>query len=195
MASPPLTASANKTTLPTQDEPLYEIVDGQRVDLPPMSAYATLIASRLHVRLSLYTEEQALGTAVMEMLFILDAARDLRRRPDVAFVSAARWPLNQEVPETGDWEVVPDLAVEVLSPNDVFKDVLAKLREYFQYGVQVVWVVSPEERQVYVYESPTQVRILAATDDLTGDALLPGLRLPLAPLFPRSAAATAAPGT
>ena len=78
-----------------------------------------------------------------EMLFVLDAEHNLRRRPDVAFVSTARWPLDRALPETGDWDVVPDLAVEVISPNDVFKDVLAKVREYFHYGVQVVWVIAP----------------------------------------------------
>src|SRR5438093_426301 len=108
MVSPTLVASENKVALSTQDEPLYEIVHGQRVDLQPMSAYATLIASRLYSRLSLYTEEHALGISVVELLFILDPAHDLRRRPDVAFVSAARWPLNKEFPETGDWEVVPN---------------------------------------------------------------------------------------
>jgi Uma2 family endonuclease len=171
-----------------QDEPLYEIVDGQPVEAPPMSAYATWLASRLHGLLWPYTEEHALGTAVTEMLFILDVQRDLRRRPDVAFVSAARWPLHQELPETGDWNVVPTLAVEVLSPNDVMKDVLAKLREYFQCGVQVVWVVLPEEQQVYVYMSPTQVRILTAGDTLTEEQLLPGFHLPLTRLFQRVAA-------
>ena len=193
MTSPILTASEHAVALPMEDELLYEIVDGQRVDVPPMRAYATWIASRLHGRLSSYTEEHALGTSVMEMLCILDAARDLRRRPDVAFVSAARWPLDMALPETGDWAVVPDLAVEVISPNDVLKDVLAKLREYFQYGVQIVWVVVPEERQVYVYESPTRVRILAADDVLTGADLLPGFRLPVVSLFQRSVATAATP--
>lgn len=175
-----------------QDELLYEIVDGQRVDLPPMSAYATWLASRLHGRLSLYTEEHALGTSVAEMLFILDVQRDLRRRPDVAFVSATRWPLDRALPETGDWAVVPDLVVEVISPHDVFKDVLGKLREYFQYGVQMAWVVAPEEQQVYVYESPTRVHILTVADDLTGGPLLPDFRLPLARLFQRATATIAA---
>jgi Uma2 family endonuclease len=193
MASPILTASENEVTLPAQDEPLYEIVDGQRVDIQPMSAYATWIASRLHGRLWPYAEEHLLGTSVTEMLFILDAERDLRRRPDVAFVSAARWPLDRQLPSTGDWEVVPTLVVEVISSTDVFKDVLAKLREYFHYGVQLVWVISPEELQVYVYDSPTHVHILAASDELTGGEVLPGFRLPLMSLFQRSALTNAAP--
>jgi Uma2 family endonuclease len=126
---------------------------------------------------------------------VLDAEHNLRRRPDVAFVSTARWPLDRALPRTGDWDVVPDLAVEVISPNDVFKDVLAKVREYFHYGVQVVWVVAPEERQVYVYDSPTHVRILAGQDELTGGDLVPGFRLPLVHLFQHAAAPTIAPAS
>lgn len=188
-------ASTSTVALPTQAELLYEIVDGQCVEVPPMSAYATWLASRLHGFLWPYIEEHALGTAVTEMLFILDAARDLRRRPDVAFVSAARWPLHQAFPETGDWAVVPELAVEVLSPNDVVKDVLAKVREYFYYGVQVVWMVSPEEQQIYVYTAPTQVRILSVEDTLTEAQLLPGFRLPLARLFQRAASSQTTPAS
>jgi len=191
MASPLLLTSAHEVALPVQDDALYEVVDGQRVDVLPMSAYATWLASRLHGRLSPYTEGQALGTSVAAMLFILDAQRDLRRRPDVAFVSAERWPLDRALPSTGDWDVVPNLAVEVISPHEVFKDVLAKLREYFHYGVQLVWVIAPEEQQVYVYDSPTHVHILTARDTLTGGEVVPGFAFPLARLFQRSAATQA----
>ena len=195
MASPSLLVSEHETVLAVQDEPLYEIVNGQRVDLPPMSAYATWIASRLHLRLGLYAEDKGLGVSVAEMLFVLDAEHNLRRRPDVAFVSTARWPLDRALPETGDWDVVPDLAVEVISPNDVFKDVLAKVREYFHYGVQVVWVIAPEERQVYVYDAPTHVRILTGQDELTGGEVVPGFRMPLGHLFQHAAAPTIAPAS
>ena len=195
MASPSLLVSEHENVLAVQDEPLYEIVNGQRVDLPPMSAYATWIASRLHSRLGLYAEDKGLGMSVAEMLFVLDAEHNLRRRPDVAFVSTARWPLDRALPETGDWDVVPDLAVEVISPNDVFKDVLAKVREYFHYGVQVVWVIAPEERQVYVYDAPTHVRILTGQDELTGGEVVPGFRLPLGHLFQHAAAPTIAPAS
>src|SRR2546421_8965964 len=110
MASPSLLVSEPETVLAIQHEPLYEIVHGQRVDLPPMSAYATWIASRLHGRLWSYAEDKGLGTSVTEMLFVLDAEHGLHRRPDVAFVSTTRWPLDRALPETGDWDVVPDLA-------------------------------------------------------------------------------------
>jgi Uma2 family endonuclease len=195
MASPSLRIAEHETVLAVQDEPLYEIVNGQRVELPPMSAYATWIASRLHGRLWPYVEDKGLGMSVTEMLFVLDAEHNLRRRPDVAFVATARWPLDRALPETGDWDVVPDLAVEVISPNDVFKDVLAKVREYFHYEVQVVWVIAPEERQVYVYDAPTHVRILTGQDELTGGEVVPGFRMPLVHLFQHAATPTIAPAS
>jgi Uma2 family endonuclease len=175
---------------PRRDEPLYEVVNGKRVELPPMSIFAVLIAGRLHTILDRFVSAHGLGWAVVEALFILDSARDIRRRPDVAFVSRERWPLDRAVPAVGDWEIVPDLAVEVISPNDVAREVLGKMREYFNLGVQQVWLVFPEELQVYVYDSPQQVRIWSAPGELEGGRFLPGLRIKLAELFALTAAGT-----
>ncbi len=165
------------------EEPLYEIVDGQTVELPPMGIYAAYIASCLQGYLFVYAQTNQNGRAVAEGLFILDPQRNLRRRPDVAFVSAAKWPLDRPLPEGGDWELVPDLAVEVVSPNDLFQDVIAKMNEYFQVGVQQVWIVVPSQKQIYVYDSPTVSRILKETDELDGGTLLPGFRVPVAKVF------------
>jgi Uma2 family endonuclease len=186
--------SPSGSLLPPQDEPLYEVVNGVKVELPPMSIYATRVAGKLYSRLDLHTETNRLGTAVMEALFILDPAKNLRRRPDVAFVSAERWPLDRLLPPTGDWEIVPDLAVEVISPNDLIEDIFDKIWEYFRLGVRQVWIVFPVGQQIYVYDSPTTVRILTCTDELDGGALLPGFRIPVASLFqPQPQAAPAGP--
>jgi Uma2 family endonuclease len=173
------------------EEPLYEVVNGQKVELPPMSAYATWITSRLDQRLGHYADTHQLGTVVPEMLFILDPVTDLRRRPDLAFVSAAKWPLDRLLPETGDWQIIPDLAVEVISPHNGFQEVVEKMHEYFRLGVQQVWLVVPASQEIYVYDSPTTLRILNAADELDGGALLPGLRLPVGSLFQRQVPAAA----
>jgi Uma2 family endonuclease len=185
MASPAFLEPQLRPTRPTTDEALYEVVNGQRVELPPMSVYAGWIASRLDQRLGPFVEERALGNVVTEVLFILDPERNLRRRPDVAFVSAERWPLDRPIPAVGDWEVVPDLAVEVVSPNDLFQEVLAKMHEYFENGVRQVWIVVPLRQQIYVFDSPTRVRILGAAEEVDGGSLLPGLHLPVVRLFQR----------
>jgi Uma2 family endonuclease len=166
-----------------KEEPLYEVINGLKVELLTMGAYANWIALRLARLLGAFVDPKALGTVVMEMLFILDSAKNLRRRPDVAFVSAQKWPPDQPPPEAGDWEVIPDLAVEVVSPNDVFQDVLQKMQEYFRLGVGQVWIVIPSNRQIYVYDSPISPRVPSADQELDGGSLLPGLRMPVGSLF------------
>src|SRR5207244_2037726 len=103
---------------------------------------------------------------------------------DVAFVSDERWPRARRVPDDAAWDVVPDLAIEVVSPSNIANEVVAKVGEYFRAGVQRVWVVYPKQPLVYVYESPTAaIRVLRVGDELDGAPLLPGFRLPLATLF------------
>jgi len=171
--------------LPNGDA-FYEVTNGQIVELPSMGAYATWISNRLVRLLSSFVDPAGLGVVVMEVLFILDAVKDIRRRPDVAFVSAQRWPPDQPPPEEGDWAVVPDLAIEVTSPNDALKNVLKKMEEYFQLGVSQVWIVIPSSRQIYIYESPTtSPRVVNADEELDGGTLLPGFRLPVKSIFER----------
>jgi len=181
---PTITAPESQA-LPTRlvDEPLYEVVDGRRVGLPPMGALPTEIASVLLEYLAPFARRSGLGKVVVEMLFVLDRKSGLQRRPDVAFISSARWPLKKPAPDDAAWDVVPDLAIEVLSPTDRAEEAIGKIREYFAAGAQAVWVVYPKERLVYLYESFTSVRILGRADTLDGGPVVPGLLLPLADLF------------
>jgi Uma2 family endonuclease len=114
---------------------------------------------------------------ISETLFVLDRDADLKRRPDVAFVSRTRWPGRPQ--QTEAWDVIPDLAVEVVSPTNTADEVLEKIDEYFRFGVRLVWVIYCEPLQVYVYRSAKDVRVLRPGDDLEGGDVLPGFRLPI----------------
>jgi Uma2 family endonuclease len=168
------------------DDSSYEIVHGERVEIPPMSAYASLIASRLGIELGSVAKTARLGQVAVEVLFHLPLEEDQgrNRKPDVAFVSSERWPLDRPMKYRGNaWDVVPDLAVEVLSPYDLAEDILGKVVEYFRAGVRLVWVVSPALSQVLAWDSPTAVRVLRRADTLDGGPVLPDFRLPLGQLF------------
>lgn len=164
----------------------YEIVNGQRIEGAPMSAYSGKIASRLVRKLGSVADDQQLGEVVGEVLFRFPLPQDSgrNRKPDVAFVSSQRWPPDRPQP-IGDnaWDVVPDLAVEVISPTDPFEDVMDKVIEYFQAGVRLVWVVLPKHRRVLVYDAADRLRQLTISDALDGGDVLPGFRLPLDRLF------------
>jgi Uma2 family endonuclease len=168
------------------DDESYEIVDGERIEVAPMSAYAGKIASRLVRKLGTFADDQQLGEVVGEVIFRLPLTQDSgrNRKPDVAFVSSRRWPPDRPQP-IGDnaWDVVPDLAVEVVSPSDLFEDLMDKVIEYFQAGVRLVWVILPKHRRVHVYESADQLRQITMSGTLDGGEVLPGFRLPLDRLF------------
>ena len=163
----------------------YEVVDGQIVENPPMGARESILASFLLALMGPFARSNRLGRVVTETLFLIDRARKLKRRPDVAFVSAKRWSLKREVPDTESWDVVPDLAVEVISKTNSANAVARKIEEYFQAGVSLVWVIYPATSKIYVYDSPTSVRILQLGDELDGEGVIPGFRVPLSTLFGR----------
>jgi Uma2 family endonuclease len=164
------------------DEPLYEVVRGERRELPPMGAFEVSLGSCLGRFLGNFASQHRLGLVVVEVLFVLDAELNLKRRPDVAFVSYGRWP-TQTIPRTEAWNVVPDLAVEIISATNLAEEIDNKLTDYFAAGVTLVWVIFPESRRVYVYTAPKQVRVLDGGDELDGGDVLPGFRLPIAALY------------
>jgi Uma2 family endonuclease len=169
-------------TMPeVEPEGLYEVVNGRVVEKPLMGAYQAWVATELF-KLIIESRIHLEGRFAAELLFWLDRKANLKRRPDLAFVSYERWPKKRPIPD-GTWDVVPDLAIEVISPTNLATEVIAKLGEYFRAGVQRVWVIYPRDAQIYVYDSPTVVRILTRADRLVDKSILPGLSLPLSDLF------------
>jgi len=165
------------------DDRLYEVVNGQIVEIAHLGVYETVIASILLENLGPFVTAQALGRCVSETLFLIDPATTLKRRPDLAFVSFERWPRDRRIPRAESWDVVPDLPVEVVSPTNTAVEIKGKIREYFAAKARLVWVIYPDEALVEVYESPTQVRIFSRPDTLDAGAVVPGFQLPLSILF------------
>lgn len=163
------------------EDMLTEVVNGEVV-MKTMSVRSTRITGRLNTRLDVFVEDNRLGIVVPEMMFILDQATNLRHRPDVAFVSADRWPADRPMPEECDWQLAPDLAVEVISPNDAADNLAAKIVEYFAHGVRQVWLIYPNLKRADVYDAPDRFRIVRENETLE-TPLLPGWSLPLATLF------------
>jgi Uma2 family endonuclease len=161
----------------------YEVVDGQIVENPPLDARSSLLASFLQALMGPFARSNRLGWVTTETLFLIDRARSLMRRPDVAFVSAQRWSLKRAVPYREAWDVIPDLTVEVISESNSADAVARKIEEYFTAGVSKVWVIYPSTSKIYVYDSPARVRILQLGDELDGGGVIPGFHVALSTLF------------
>ena len=164
------------------DDMLYEVVDGQ-INEKIVGVREGNIATLLSGFIFMFLQQHRLGRVIGETMFLIDAAKNLQRRPDVAFVSKSRWALDRGVPDSAAWDVVPDLAMEVVSPTNSAVEVQAKIEEYFAAGVSRVWVVYPKQKKVHIYASATVIQVLQLGDELDGGELIPGFRLSLATLF------------
>jgi Uma2 family endonuclease len=80
-------------------------------------------------------------------------------------------------------EFPPDLAVEILAPDETPKDYARKVREYLAWGVTLVWLIDPNSRTVWVYRKGRKPKRLSENDELDGEDVIPGFRLPVARLF------------
>ncbi|MBM3477299.1 MAG: Uma2 family endonuclease [Armatimonadetes bacterium] len=159
-----------------------ELVRGEVIEMTPSAAESGRIGSRIAIRLGAFVEAHELGiTYIPEAGFRLARDPDTVRVPDVAFVTKRRAGLHP--PVEGCFPGAPDLAVEVLSPTDRMADVLEKVEEYLAAGTQIVWVVVPTRREVYVYRPAGAVEVVGADGTLAGEPVIPGLSIAVAEIF------------
>lgn len=126
----------------------------------------------------MYVKTHRLGALYLETSFQIGANE---RIPDLAFVSATRLPPEGE-PAT-KWLMPPDLAVEIISPTDLYDQVYAKALEYLAAGVQQVWLVAPAHQTVTIYRSATDITAFPGDRELVSEDLFPGFHCPLPEIF------------
>jgi Uma2 family endonuclease len=158
-----------------------ELLGGELVMMSPAGFEHGRIVNRLSVRLGTFVESQALGVVTgAETGFHIAENPDTVRAPDVAWVHTRRVP---STPTRGFFRGAPDLAAEVLSPDDRASEVQAKVQQWLDAGCQSVWVVDPLTRSVTTYHRGGTIAILRSTDTLTEEALLPGFSVSVAEVF------------
>jgi Uma2 family endonuclease len=168
--------------LQAKEDRLYELVDGVLVE-KAMGIRESCLAAVIIRLLGDFVDRLDLGL-VTAPDGTLRLAPGLVRIPDVAFVSWQRLP-SRHYPDEPIPDLVPDLAVEVLSEGNTAAEIARKIREYFFAGVRLVWIIDPANRSVLVYTAPDQVVRLDERQTLEGGEILPGFRLPLTQLFAR----------
>jgi Uma2 family endonuclease len=178
---PPGTATVEDVIeLECREDRLYELIDGVLVE-KGMGYLESRIAILLATALQQFVAKHDSGVVTGESGMIR-MPQNLVRIPDVAFAAWNKFP-GRELPDEGAPEIVPDLAVEVLSKSNTKGEMARKLEEYFRIGVRLVWFVDPKTRTVTVYRSATQSKTLSADDRLDGGKVLPGFELPVKNLF------------
>jgi Uma2 family endonuclease len=158
-----------------------ELVRGEIVAMAPPGFRHGFLQGRAYRLLDAFVTAHRLGRVTVESGVVTERDPDTVRGPDVAYWSYERLPADQQ--PVGYPEVAADLCVEILSPNDRPGKLREKVREYFTRGVRMVWLIDPEDRNVWVYRGPGPARVFHDDTTLTGEDVLPGFSCPVAELL------------
>ncbi len=161
-----------------------ELVQGELKEMAPAGHQHGHVAHEIALSLGLHVKANKLGGVyAAETGFKLTEDPDTVRAPDVAFVAASRL---ENLPDTGYFPGPPDLAVEIVSPNDRFSEVEEKVEMWLFYGVRMVVTINPQTRTATVYRSLDNIRMVRDEGRLEGADVIPGWVLPLAEIFEES---------
>lgn len=174
----------------TADELLHLPDDGFRYELVQGELRRMTLAGNVHGRvamnigtaLNIHVKAHDLGIVyAAETGFRLATDPDTVRAPDVAFVSRERVEAVGEV--EGYWPGAPDLAVEVISPDDSHVEVEGKVFDWLEAGTKMVLAVNPRRRSVTLYRSQSNITFLIGTDVLDGGDVVLGFQPTLQEIF------------
>ena len=161
----------------------YELVRGELRTMAPPGVYHGKSATRVGRSLADYVDENDLGEVyITEVGFLIGSNPDHVRAPDIAFVRRER---EDEVGEIqGYFPGPPDLAIEVISPNDIYREVDEKVQDWLDAGTRMVIVINPRRREVRLHTPQADAIVLMPGDTLDGGDVVPGWRIPVRTVFP-----------
>jgi Uma2 family endonuclease len=154
----------------------YELVEGEAREVPAGVLHDAIV---MRIGFLMYPSAQKVGFLAASSAGFKMVTGNIRS-PDVSLVLRERLPEGK--PPQGFLEGAPDLAIEVLSPNEDWAELGRKLGEYFASGTKQVWLVDPEKHMVTVYKSLTEVRVFYADDEISTE-LLPSFRCKVSELL------------
>jgi Uma2 family endonuclease len=180
LASPPVKSRITPDDILKMDG-LFELVDGQPVE-KHMSALSGKTAGIITAILVPFIRTNRLGDFLVETSFrCFPNDTDQTRRPDLAFIAVAR---ADKVPDEGHVPIAPDLAIEIVSPNDSVYELDDKLIDYKAARIPLIWIVNPQARTVKVFRPSKPIDELTEADQLAGEGILPGFTISVRELFP-----------
>ena len=159
----------------------YEVVNGELVMSPKNSPKHGQICARLLTALSIHATNQKLG-ALFDSSNGFWMDNENCRAPDISFVSKEHLTGLKE-PTESFFRFAPDLAIEVLSPNNTRAETQERLKDFFASGTRLAWIIDPESKSAEICYSLEERKLVGPNGELNGEDVVPGFRFKLAELF------------
>lgn len=158
-----------------------ELIDGRITATSPTAKKHGALENRIAHVINQFVYPRKLGEVMVgEVGIYIRRNPDRIRAADVIFVSQERF--DQDT-DPGYLSVTPELVIEIVSPNDRWEQVRVKIEDYFAIGVERLWVVEPEQKDILVFRSVTESATFGMGDILKGEGLLEGLVISVSEIF------------
>lgn len=167
------------TERPENADKLFELIDGEIVEKVTSNPYSSAVSGQILRLMGNFVYPNDLGHVTGEGGGYIVSAPNYFA-PDVAFISKARQP---KLPRQGYNPILPDLAVEVISPSDLYSEVAKKVATYLKNGTRLVWVVDCDNQTVTAH-TINGAKTYYADDMLDGGDVLPGFLVKVIDIFP-----------
>ena len=105
------------------------------------------------------------------------------RSPDASWISKERWEALTAEQRRKFPPIAPDFVIELRSATDNLETLRSKMLEYINAGVQLAWLINPQQQQVEIYRQGQDVEVLNLPAELSGENILPGFNLSLSRYF------------
>jgi len=149
---------------------------GELVVRPPVGGESGKREADLIIDLGIWNRQTNLGVVFSSSAgFKLPNGAD--RSPDAAWIKQERWDVLTPAQQKKFPPIAPDFVIELRSETDDLETLRSKLQEYLDNGVQLGWLINPQDRQVEIYRQNQPVEILDAPSSLSGGDVLPGFVL------------------
>lgn len=161
-----------------QDWQLERTAEGELIVMPPVGGISGNREADLISLLWLWNHQTGLGKVFSSAtVFRLPNGGD--RAPDVAWISLPRWQALSREEQEKFPPVCPDFVIELRSRTDALKDIQKKMQEYLNSGLQLGWLINPQQQEVEIYRPHQPVDIIQLPAELSGEGVLPGFNLSL----------------
>lgn len=167
--------------LPENADRHFELIDGEIVEKPMPTQEHGRIVMRFGSRLHVFVEDHNLGYVEVEVRYRTSDDDTNTRQPDLSFFAEPNTPAIKRGPVMR----LPDLALEVKSPDDTFIKMREKAIYYLKNGTRLVLLLFPDRQQIEIHTSDNPVRTLGIEDTLDGGDVLPGFTIAVKDIFPK----------
>ncbi|MGI0481036.1 Uma2 family endonuclease [Geminocystis sp. CENA526] len=151
---------------------------GELIIMAPVGGISGEKEANLIIDIGYWNRQKKLGKVFSSStIFSLPKGGD--RSPDVAWVSLAKWEALSEKEKEGFPPICPDFVIELRSKSDRLKPLQEKMKEYLDSGLQLGWLINPQDKTVEIYRQNKAVEVVKMPVTLSGENVLLDLEITL----------------